>query len=245
MFKQLKDKLYILKYWKGLMFNYPKLTLESVDYDEYWRAKRGSSMGELSDWQLDRSKFVVKTLRGKAVESLCDIAAGEGAILDYIGRELGVKKLIGTDISDVAIERIKSFGIEGIKLDIGEVEDLNNIPVADYGILFEILEHVPHSELLLKEAFAKSRKGVFFSFPNTGFFPHRWRLLFGRFPMQWKLFPGEHVRFWTKRDLHWWLGSLGYRDYVVHYYKGVPILNKMWPSLFAAGFVVFMGKSKA
>lgn len=242
MFKKLRDKLYVLKVWKQMVFDYPKLSLEKVDYDEYWRAKRGPDMGALSDWQLERASFVVKILRGKEVESICDIAAGEGGILSYIGKELGVKKLIGTDISEVALERIKSFGIEAVKLDIGRVEELKDIPEADYEILFEILEHVPHSEMLLKGAFAKSGKGIFFSFPNTGFFSHRLRLLFGKFPMQWKLFPGEHVRYWTKRDLHWWLNELGYVRYEIHCYKGVPVLNKLWPSLFAAGFVVFLRK---
>jgi hypothetical protein len=199
-------------------------------------------MGALSDWQLERAQFVVRNLNGKSINSICDIATGEGAILHYIGKKLSVPKLIGTDVSDVALTRVKAFGIEAIKLDIGKIEELGRIPEADYHIMFEILEHVPHSEELLGEAFAKAQKGVFFSFPNTGFFVHRFRLLFGKFPLQWKLFPGEHVRYWTKRDLLWWLSSQGYRKFIVHYYKGVPVLNAIWPSMFAAGFVVFISK---
>jgi 2-polyprenyl-3-methyl-5-hydroxy-6-metoxy-1,4-benzoquinol methylase len=234
--------MYQIKEWLKQMFVYPHLRLERENYDEYWRAKRGYDMGALSDWQIERANFVVKTLEGASVSSICDIAAGEGGILSYVGKKVGATKLIGTDISDVALERIKNFGIEAIKLDIGKVEELSRIPEADYELLFEILEHVPHSELLLKSAYEKARKGVFFSFPNTGFFVHRMRLFFGRFPLQWKLFPGEHVRYWTKRDLHWWLKSLGYANYKVHYYKGVPILNQICPSWFAAAFVIFIPK---
>ncbi len=244
MFKKIKDKLYILKTWKYLLFDYPTLRLDDANYDEYWRSKRGSAMGSLSDWQLERARFVVDILKGQDVQSICDIAAGEGAILKYIGDTLHVPKLIGTDISNIALERIQSFGIEAVKLDVGKPEEFVRIPQTDHALLFEILEHIPHSELLLKAVYDKVRKGAFFSFPNTGFFVHRFRFLFGKFPLQWKLFPGEHVRYWTKRDLLWWLRSLGFKHFIVHYYKGVPFLNKIWPSLWAAAFVVFIPKGK-
>lgn len=225
------------------MFNYPELSLKKVDYDAYWRSKRGQSMGALSDWQIERADIIVRTLKGAAVRSICDIAAGEGGILKYVSDRVGATDLVGTDISDVALERIREFGIKAVKLDIGDPAKLSDIPAADYQLMLEILEHVPHSELLLQAAYEKAEKGVFFSFPNTGFFAHRFRLLLGKFPLQWRLFPGEHVRFWTKSDLHWWLTSLGYRHFKVHYYKGMPILNKLWPSLFAAAFVVYLPKN--
>ncbi|MEK7194225.1 MAG: methyltransferase domain-containing protein [Patescibacteria group bacterium] len=225
------------------IFTYHKLTMSEVDYDAYWRDKRGKNIGVMSDWQIERADFVVSILNGKKNISISDIACGEGSILNYIGKSLGVSKLIGTDISNVALDRAKGFGIEVRRLDIEDTKELEKIPKADYQILFEILEHVPHSEELLRSAVSKAIAGVFFSFPNTGFFVHRLRLLFGRFPLQWRLFPGEHIRFWTKRDLVWWLYSLGYSDFKIHFYKGVPILNKIWPSLFAAGFVVYLAKA--
>lgn len=234
--------MYQIKEWLKQMFVYPKLETERVDYDAYWKSKRGENMGALSDWQLERADFVVSKLLGQKGVTISDIACGEGAIGHYIGEKIGASKLLGTDVSEVALERARKFGLEATKLDIGLVEELKKIPEADYQILFEILEHVPHSEDLLKEAYNKSKRGVFFSFPNTGFFVHRFRLFFGSFPLQWRLFPGEHVRFWTKRDLRWWLDSLGYKHYELHCYKGVPILNRLWPSMFAAGFVAFLKK---
>lgn len=233
---------YQTKEWIKQVFIYPEISLGSLDYDKYWEAKRGQDMGSLSDWQIERANFVVSEVGLVQGATISDIGCGEGAIAHYIGQKIGTTKLLGTDISDVALDRARSFGIQVEKVDIGRVEELSKIPTADYQILFEILEHVPHSEDLLKEAYGKARRGVFFSFPNTGFFTHRLRLFFGRFPLQWKLYPGEHVRFWTKHDLHWWLRSLGYKNYKVHYYKGIPVLNKIWPSLFAAGFVVFISK---
>ncbi len=234
--------MYRLKEWIKQMFTYPPLSLEKVDYDEYWKSKRGENMGALSDWQIERAKFVISELNNQNEISISDIGCGEGGILDFISQQIKTKALYGSDISEIALERVKKFGITPIKLDIGKVEELKNIPDADYQILFEILEHIPHSEELLETAFEKSKKGVFFSFPNTGFFVHRFRLFFGKFPLQWKLFPGEHVRYWTKSDLIWWLNSLGYKSYKIHYYKGISVLNQLFPSLFAAGFVVHLKK---
>lgn len=224
------------------MFEYPTIHIDAVDYDEYWKAKRGDNIGELSDWQIERAQFVVNTLEGANNIALLDIACGDGSILNYINDRISVDTMVGTDISSFALERAGRFGVETHTLDIGNTREFVNIPSADYALLFEILEHVPHSEELLLATFKKMNKGVFFSFPNTGFFVHRFRLLFGKFPLQWKLFPGEHVRYWTKTDLEWWLSSLGFTKYIIYYYKGFPVLNKVWPSMFAAGFVVYLPK---
>jgi 2-polyprenyl-3-methyl-5-hydroxy-6-metoxy-1,4-benzoquinol methylase len=240
----MKQALYQIKQWIRHMIVYPPLTLSRVDYDAYWKEKRGDNIGALSDWQIERADFVCEILKNAHNASLCDIACGDGSILNYIAKRVDTSKLIGTDISEFALNQARKFGVETVYLDISKPEEIGHIPEADYMLLFEILEHVPHSEELLKGAFNKAHKGVFFSFPNTGFFIHRFRLLFGRFPLQWKLFPGEHVRYWTKRDLLWWLRSLGYKHFVVRYYKGIPLLNKMWPSLCAAGFVVFIPKEE-
>ena len=61
--------------------------------------------------------------------------------------------------------------------------------------------------------------------------------------MQWTLHPGEHLRFWTYRDLKWWLNELSLIDKsTVHIYEGIPLLNKLWRGLFGAGFIVKIEK---
>ena len=37
---------------------------------------------------------------------------------------------------------------------------------------------------------------------------HRLRYMLGRFPLQWIVNPNEHIRFWTLKDLIWWLDYL-------------------------------------
>jgi hypothetical protein len=105
-------------------------------------------------------------------------------------------------------------------------------------LLLEVLEHMQNPEAFLENVKLICRKNIL-SIPNTGFLLWRLRLLFGRFPIQWKVHPGEHLRYWTYRDLVWWLNELGYSGRCnIHGYEGMPLLNKFWPSLFAQGPVV-------
>lgn len=242
MIKKIRDVAYSIKQEVRQIFVYPRLTLGKIDYDAYWNDKRGENMGVISDWQQIRADFVVKIMNGKRGFFL-DIGCGDGSVLNYLKDKGVLSEAIGVDISKFALEHVKKLGFDVIEADIANKSFIDSIPDAEYAILFEILEHIPHSETMLQEVYKRMRKGVFFSFPNTGFFVHRFRLLFGKFPLQWRLFPGEHLRFWTKKDLIWWLRSLGYRDFKVNYYKGVPAFNEIWPSFFAAGFIVFIKRN--
>ena len=73
-----------------LVFSYPKDKIEesAVNYDEYWKEKRGKNLGELSPFQLARAKEVRQLLEPKC--SVLDIGCGDGAVLKYIKHELGV-----------------------------------------------------------------------------------------------------------------------------------------------------------
>lgn len=241
----LKDFLYSLKVFYRDIFFYPKdkiVVEESLDYDKYWEEKRGDDIRMLSDWQKIRADIVLSVLNKQAPISIGDIGCGEGSILKYLMDKLRVSKAVGYDSSDFALDKARKIGMDVIKLDVNREEEFIKIEPADYFLLLEILEHIPHAERLLEAAYDKSKKGVFFSFPNSGFLTYRLRLLFGKFPKQWINFPNEHLRFWTDKDLKWWLKALDYKSYNIFYYKGIPVLNKIWPSLFAAGFVVYLAK---
>jgi len=72
------------------------------------------------------------------------------------------------------------------------------------------------------------------------------RLLFGLFPMHRTLLhPGEYLRFWTYKDLRWWLNELTLKDRnTIFIYEGIPILNKIFRGFLGAGFVVEVKKLK-
>ena len=244
----IKKALYQIKLWMKDIFIYHTKTIspeDSLDYDMYWEGKRGDEVGVLSDWQKERANIILKEIKNdshKDSVSIADIGCGEGSILDYIKHYGNISESFGYDSSPFVLEKAKKIGIETHLLDLNNKESLKDIKRADYMLILEVLEHIPHSEEVLKLLLNKSDKGVFFSFPNTGFFTFRLRLLFGKFPKQWVTFPNEHIRFWTATDLKWWLNALGYTEHTIHYYRGIPLLNKIFPSLFAAAFVVYLPK---
>jgi 2-polyprenyl-3-methyl-5-hydroxy-6-metoxy-1,4-benzoquinol methylase len=247
MWKKFKDRFYYLKEWYLKFTTYPKHTLnldDHFDYDEYWKKKRGQVRSRmLGKWQKRRADLVVHYLKDTGSCTIGDIGSGGGEVLEYIKEHSHVTHAYAYDSSDYALENSKEIGAEPVKIDIVNESDLAKIRPSDYMLLFEILEHVPAPEKLLARAYSQAQKGVFFSFPNTGFFIFRYRLMFmGKFPMQWLNHPSEHLRFWTKKDLHWWLHALGYKKYTVNYYVGVPLLRTIWPALFAAGFFVKLDK---
>jgi SAM-dependent methyltransferase len=245
--KKIKDVLYVTKEWVKKVFIYPQQKIAHdghFDYDQYWKVKRGTHMQALGRWQKKRAEKVIESLKNEQNITINDIGSGSGEVLVYIRDHLSVSSAIAYDSSDYALERAKEVGLKTVKMNINVESDHQKIGPADYSLMFEILEHVHGSEKLLKHAYDVSKKGVFFSFPNTGFCIHRFRLLFGKFPLQWANHPGEHLRFWTNADLKWWLKALGYKDYKIHYYIGVPFLKNIWPGMFAAGFLVFIPKDR-
>jgi methionine biosynthesis protein MetW len=226
------------------VFRYPATTLRdehAIDYDAYWNAKRGDKLGTLSDWQKKRADVILSRITVPA--SITDIGCGDGSVLSYLQKHKSGLQAHGVDVSTVALRKAEEMGISTLKADISNPTELDRITSADYFLLLEVLEHIPHSEQFLKNILEKTKKGVFFSFPNSGFISYRLRLLFGRFPAQWKVHPGEHIRFWTARDIKWWLKAIGIKDYELFFYKGIPFLNKVLPGLFAAGMIVYVPKS--
>ena len=245
MIKYIKNFFYPLKKTYQQIFNYPKFLISSKDfgdYNTYWDDKRGVDLGTLSDWQKNRADFVLKHIKELKKVSILDIGCGDGSVLKYLKKNADIFQGFGVDTSSVALKKANENGIKTFLGDASNPQFFTRIPDVDFILLFEILEHIVNSEEILQLSLKKAKKSVFFSFPNTGYFIYRLRLLFGKFPIQWRVHPGEHVRFWTNADLEWWLNALGYKNYVIYYYRGIPILNKILPSLFAAGFVVNLKK---
>lgn len=232
------------------LFSYPKKTLANLNetnYNLYWKEKRGANIGQLSSWQKERADFILSVVGKNEKEqvAIADVGCGDGSILTYLRKNLLCNThCVGYDGSEFALECAHESGVQTHILDISKKESFVQLAQADYYLLLETLEHIPHSEELLLHTLSKSNKGVFFSFPNTGYIRHRLRLLFGKFPLQWRILPNEHVRFWTYTDLKWWLKALNITEYTIHCYKGVPILNKILPGLFAAGFVIYVPKNE-
>lgn len=225
--------------WRQLpgLFSYPKARLEeqAADYDAYWKEKRGAELGQLSPFQEARAIEVCRLLAPGC--SVLDIGCGDGAVLRYLHDELGVEPW-GLDQSTVALKQAATSGIRTIHGDLNDPETIRQLPQIDYITALEVLEHVPHPEKLLRQLAPKCRKGFVVSFPNTGYWMHRLRLLAGRVPAQWRRHPGEHLRFWTLHDARWWVQAMGWELCALKTYEGLRGFNRMFPSWCAMGIIL-------
>ena len=221
---------------------YPKTAhVGEVNYDEYWDNKASDSMGQLSDWRLRRAQVFTSLV--SAGDWSMDLGVGDGALLRYMLDHQQITAY-GLDVSPKAVEFCRA---QGLDVDLADV----NAPISgylneayDYIIMSEIIEHLPDPERLLKDLQAYARKGLVVSIPNTGFHQHRLRLLLGRFPLQWVVTPGEHLRYWTRADFHWWARQIGFTIVREVPYEGTPWLKNLWPGLFAAGCVFVLRQTE-
>jgi SAM-dependent methyltransferase len=111
-------------------------------------------------------------------------------------------------------------------------------PVRALGIDVSEQEAVLKAEAVLENVrrwFPAAR--VVCSIPNTGYVASRLRLLFGRFPRQWIVHPGGHIRFWTLRDFCLLARQLGYAVRRVVPLRGSPLLARWMPGLFGEALV--------
>jgi methionine biosynthesis protein MetW len=196
-------------------------------------------MGVLSPYRLARARTIGGIL--KRGDSVLDLGVGDGAILKHLIDTVGVEGY-GLDISADAVQFCQA---QGLNVELGDI----NQPLGafidrqfDAIVMAEIIEHIPDPENLLNALRSHTRL-LIVTTPNTGYFHHRLRLLFGRFPLQWVVTPGEHLRFWTVRDFRWWAAQLGFRITHQSAYTGTPVLRKVWPNLFGQGVMYVLEES--
>jgi 2-polyprenyl-3-methyl-5-hydroxy-6-metoxy-1,4-benzoquinol methylase len=232
-----------LKRSLNLVFGYQSLWLYNNEYNKYWESRSPRRSIALNDFQIYRFNWFIK--RASRSFTINDIGCGNGAIIEKIldCKDIHVSKINAVDFSLYALSKINDSRVSKYKIDFSDSKNLLVLPRTDYVLLFEVIEHISDAEDLLINSLMLSKKALFFSIPNTGYFPYRLRLLFGKFPIQWKIKPNEHLRFWTLSDLKWWLSELGFLDRSeISTYKGVPVLNFLFPNLFAAGIIVKIDK---
>lgn len=234
----LKDILHTIKEDFKKVRVYPDVSLKDgyvVDYDKYWKKRGRNSQSVLTHWQKDRADHISKIV--SAGDVVLDVGCGDASLLRYLIDKTRISG-IGVDMSEPILENAKKIGIKTVVLDITKIDTLSQLPEVDYVMGLEILEHMPNPEEFIMAVRKKVRKGMIFSFPNTGYYSHRLRLLFGSFPLQWILHPSEHLRYWTVRDARFWVNSLGFKMDNMILYQGVPFFNKLIPSLFGRGVII-------
>jgi 2-polyprenyl-3-methyl-5-hydroxy-6-metoxy-1,4-benzoquinol methylase len=227
-----------------LILKTPDFKINKIDYNEYWKHKgEGFSLkSKPNEWQVKRAKIIVPYLK-EGMRTL-DFGTGDGLQLKEILSQVTLNNLC-VDISEDVISFLVSSGFNAKKMNLIDEIQLLESENYDSIFMFEFLEHVPNPEELLISTLEIAKKFVFFSVPNSGFLAYRLRLFFlGRFIVQWRNHPAEHLRFWSIIDMKWWLSCLKISNSKVISYGGIPILNRVFPNLFAAGILVVINKSK-
>lgn len=222
---------------------YPKTTrVGSVDYDKYWDNKAPDGLGHLSPWRKKRAQVFTDLVADG--DHVLDRGVGDGALLHYM-RDHKKIEAYGLDVSPKAVAFCRKHGLKVNLADINKpLSDYLKAPF-DYIVLSEIIEHLPDPEKLLNEVRPFARKAIIVSIPNTGYHQHRLRLLLGKFPLQWVVTPGEHLRFWTRADFRWWVRQIGFDILKEIPYEGTRTLKEVWPGLFAAAFVYVLRSNRS
>ncbi len=217
------------------LFIYPATArVGVVDYDVYWDNKAQAGLGHLSPWRRKRAEAFASVITESS--SVLDLGVGDGALLRFLIEQRGIMGY-GLDVSPKAVAFCQQ---NGLNVDLADInQPITNFITApfDYIILSEIIEHLPDPESLLNLLRPYAKKSIIVSIPNTGFHQHRLRLLMGRFPLQWVVTPGEHLRFWTLTDFRWWAQQMNFKVAQEIPYEGTHWLKDILPGLFAAAFV--------
>lgn len=203
------------------------------NYDEYW-GNRGFHAPSLG-----RAKIISKYIEPDS--KILDIGCGDGTVIEYLSKNNQPKEIVGIDISKRAVNYVRNKGYNAFEIDVlsDNFTKFLKSKKFDYIIITEVLEHIQDPEKVITAIKNHFTKSVFVSIPNAGFFVHRIRLLFGKFPIvmiQQNI--KEHIRFCTLKDFIYWCNYFGYEveDYFVSaglYFKPLAFLEKLFPSLFA------------
>jgi methionine biosynthesis protein MetW len=202
---------------------------ERVDgYDAYWRHRTPGSL---------QPRFA---LIGDAIEagaSVLDVGCGDGVMLEFLIETKQVRAL-GIDVSAEAVGRAVARGVDARVQVLGDLSASGQ--TFDHVVMSEVVEHVADAERFVVDAWALTRKTLWLTFPNIAYFPHRLRLAAGKSPVQWVVFPGEHLRFWSASDFRAWIASLSLPAPVMVASNGFTFarLHRLWPNLFGNQIVV-------
>lgn len=212
------------------MFAPPRFGGAAADYDAYW-AERGPGR------QQPRFEIIARGIQPGA--RVLDVGCGDGAMLEYLAETRRIAG-IGLDISSRAVARARERGLDAR---VGTLDGASGGEFSDgfeHVVLSEVVEHVADAETFVQAGWRLAQRTLWLTFPNIGYFPHRLRLLSGRFPVQWVVFPSEHLRFWTIPDFRDWLRGLSLPAATFLPSNGLTIvrLHRLWPNLFANQIVV-------
>ncbi len=210
--------------WRNV-FSYKPIRLTDLDYEQYWSA-------DASAFENDLRHITFENLIDSE-STVADIGCGDGELLARLLTRRQAR-VHGFDISEDAVAKARA---KGVAADVWNASTDDFPGTFDYIIIADCLEHIAVPERLMARVRGRFRKALLISIPNSCYWRYRARVMFGSFMVQWVVHPGEHLRFWSKRDMFWWLEQIGFRVEQTHPTWGIPLLKHLWPSMFAQNIV--------
>jgi methionine biosynthesis protein MetW len=131
-----------------------------------------------------------------------DLGCSDGALLAYL-RDVKGCTVLGIDRADAAVLATMQRGIDVIQQDLESGLALFNDNAFDVVLQLETLQQMRRVEPMLAEIARVGREAIL-SFPNFGYWQHRWQLALGRMPVsktlphQW--FDTPNIRCATLND---------------------------------------------
>lgn len=168
-----------------------KSTLERSISDSHYRTE--------AEYERSSKKFMRSMVPSGQPLRILDIGCGTGLNAANLTR-LG-HKIIGVDLSSVAVDQFRRRGFEGFIADIeaGPLPFPNN----EFDLVYasEVIEHCADTAAFLKELrrLLKPDGVLLLSTPNSAFWPLRLLAVIGRTASEMQ-HPG-HIRFFSKRGL--------------------------------------------
>lgn len=169
-------------------------------YDDYYRA-------DISEWRemgaIDKASNIRRLCSDYEPESILDIGAGEGSVLQCLSDSGFGRRHFALDISASGVERISSRKIPTL-IECRQFDGYT-VPYPDAAfdlvVLSHVLEHVEHPRLLINEA-ARVGRLVFVEVPLE----HNRRL-----PKDYVWDEVGHINFYTAQTIRLLVQSCGYQ----------------------------------
>lgn len=173
-----------------------------------------------------------------AGSEVLDVGCGTGAYTARLA-ELG-RSATGIELNPEYVARARERGVDARVVDAGRIPfDDDSF---DTAILFEVIEHIPGYEDVVREAFRVARRNVLITVPNVGEYEQleRYGLTY------WHMVTTDHVNFFSPEDLQRLGADLGARTSVRRAEPLVPgaLLTPRRPLWFAVSALRRLGVVK-
>lgn len=174
--------------------------------------------------------------------SVLDVGVGDG-VMGFVLSKKGCR-VTGTNLPIKSHCRVEFEDYAG-GIFVADLEDVNfcfDVPeLFSFVLCLNVLEHTKKHSLVLNNlrCVLNDNSMLILSVPNVAFWKNRLNLLFGKWDYtQQGILAEQHVHFFTEKALLELLEANGLRIDRIHFFGGLPVLNKLFPRVFCDMIIV-------